>query len=142
MSTLQITSEFDSTPTVGQYVTGRSRINAKRTTTWGGTYTGVQASEWDGTPMHMFTDGVMGETPQATFGLPVTDFPTTPAAAPRLKMIAPAELTESHRIAGAAVVSLRWTKSRKTVFITATSDATGRTYEFPQSAAARIAIEV
>ena len=36
-----------------------------------GVYQGVRASEWDGEPVHFFTDGIIGTTPQGCFAFPV-----------------------------------------------------------------------
>lgn len=59
----------------------------------------------------------------------------------QLKFIPVTDLTDQHTIAGAEVAAVRTSKSGKTVFITARR-ADGSTYEFPQSAATRIAVEV
>ncbi len=77
-------SEFTSAVVVGAIVTGVSRgtaSNGRRMyeTTWSGTYMGVQTSEWTGSPVHVFTDGIIGETPQKIFATPVSQFPTDPA---------------------------------------------------------------
>lgn len=73
------TAAFDTTPVIGQPVTGTTTIThpsgAERVTTWAGTYDGLRPSEWDGEPMHFLRDGVLGVTPQGIFGIPAAQFP-------------------------------------------------------------------
>lgn len=55
---------------IGQHVTGTSAWG-KKTGTFAGTYHGVRSSEWDGEPVHFFTDGHINGVPQTTFAFPV-----------------------------------------------------------------------
>lgn len=82
MSNMTHSSRFTSDPVVGQHVTGvstgRRGSRVKYTTEWSGVYQGIKSSEWDGTPVHFFSDGVVGTTPQRCFTLPVDRFDTSP----------------------------------------------------------------
>lgn len=43
-------------------------------TQWGGVYEGERASEWDGTPVHFYASGFIGDVPQVCFAHPVAQY--------------------------------------------------------------------
>ena len=72
------TSEFTSPVVIGEKVTGVSRgvtDGKSYVTEWSGVYQGVHDSEWEtGTKEHFFAPGIIGETPQGCFAIPVRQF--------------------------------------------------------------------
>jgi hypothetical protein len=74
------TNTFDSTPVVGERVTGHSDGPGYHST-WSGIYEGVRPSEWDGKLMHYMRDGEINGVRQSIFGHPVAQ---TSAPAPRI----------------------------------------------------------
>lgn len=78
---MRVTQLFDTTPVVGEMVTGRS-ISRSFTSPWSGTYLGVRESEHDaGVMMHMFRGGAIGVTSQkdGLHGFPVDQVPANTA---------------------------------------------------------------
>lgn len=75
------TSMFTSPVTVGAVVTGISKGTTAKgrrySTEWSGIYDGIKPSEWTGKPDHWFHDGIIGQTPQTCFAMPVSHFPVT-----------------------------------------------------------------
>lgn len=87
----QHTSEFDAFPVVGQRASGISRGTVGRRryeTRWSGIYEGVQASEWTGEPVHAFRDGIIGDTPQGHFAVPLANFAREPVTAEEARVFA------------------------------------------------------
>ncbi len=71
------TSRFTSPVVTGSVVRGISEGPSGRgsyTTDWSGIYEGIRLSEWTGEPVHFFRDGIIGETPQHCFTIPVSHF--------------------------------------------------------------------
>jgi hypothetical protein len=76
------TSRFTSPPVIGQFAEGTSEGPTKGgppySTSWSGIYGGIRPSEFTGgEPVHFFRNGLMGDTPQGRFGLPVSQFTTS-----------------------------------------------------------------
>lgn len=71
---MRTVSRFDSEPVVGERVSGTSEGPDVGISHWRGVYQGVRPSEWDGEPVHVFTDGDINGTPQTCFTLPVDRF--------------------------------------------------------------------
>lgn len=79
-------AEFDAYPVIGKAASGVSRgttHGGRRTyeTRWSGVYEGVRPSEWTGEPVHCFGAGIIGETPQGCFAIPVAQVIREPASA-------------------------------------------------------------
>jgi hypothetical protein len=79
MSKAAHTSKFTSPPVVGAVVTGVSEGTAglrrrPYSTAWSGIYEGVRPSDHTGEPVHFFSDGIIGVTPQRCFAFPVSQF--------------------------------------------------------------------
>jgi hypothetical protein len=76
------TSRFTSPPVIGQFAEGTSEGPTKGgppySTSWSGIYGGIRPSEFTGgEPVHFFRNGLVGDTPQGRFGLPVSQFTTS-----------------------------------------------------------------
>jgi hypothetical protein len=90
------TARFTSPLIIGAVVTGISEGTTTKgrllySTKWSGIYDGVQPSQWTCEPVHAFHDGIIGETPQHSFTMPVSHFPVIPDT------FAPADVREQDR---------------------------------------------
>jgi hypothetical protein len=105
------TSEFTGPLTVGEPASGISRGTTPRAyaTAWSGIYQGIRESEWvPGELVHWFTDGIIGETPQRCFAMPLSQFPPVASMACRINGLREEGLTEL-AAAGQAAEELRFT---------------------------------
>jgi hypothetical protein len=92
-------AEFTSAVFVGAQVTGVSsgtnEDGQPYRTVWSGKYEGIHESEWTGEPVHYFTGGIIGSTPQGCFAIPVSQF-TNESDYERGKRDREQELAELH----------------------------------------------
>jgi hypothetical protein len=61
---------FDSTPVVGERITGKAS-GPRYASTWSGIYDGIRPSQWDGKLHHFLIDGEINGTAQRIFSFPV-----------------------------------------------------------------------